>query len=215
MKIIKDSTYWVFSFVSMTNVDKYFGPLHYSRLDHVAYTIMKGRDYGLPDYNTVREQIGFRRMKSFEDINPRLARDNPSVQKKIKCLNEINRSINKSINQPINYLCNELTTKLFKCFSLLIMLAEIVANYMPFIFQLFNKTRQLYGDIDKLDVFVGGMLETSDGPGELFTAILQNQFHNIRHGDWFWFENTKSKWDLVRDRCLSKEFNNDNAHFWI
>lgn len=95
------------------------------------------------------------------------------------------------------------------------MLAEIVANYMPFIFQLFNKTRQLYGDIDKLDVFVGGMLETSDGPGELFTAILQNQFHNIRHGDWFWFENTKSKWDLVRDRCLSKEFNNDNAHFWI
>lgn len=84
-------------------------------------------------------------------------------------------------------------SKLFKCFSLLIMLAEIVANYMPFIFQLFNKTRQLYGDIDKLDVFVGGMLETSDGPGELFTAILQNQFHNIRHGDWFWFENTKSK----------------------
>lgn len=117
-------------------LDKYFGPLHYSRLDHVAYTIMKGRDYGLPDYNTVREQIGLRRMKSFEDINPRLARDNPS---------------------------------------------------------LFNKTRQLYGDIDKLDVFVGGMLETSDGPGELFTAILQNQFHNIRHGDWFWFENTKSK----------------------
>lgn len=63
------------------NVDKYFGPLHYSRVDHVAYTIMKGRDYGLPDYNTVREQIGLRRMKSFEDINPRLARENPSVQK--------------------------------------------------------------------------------------------------------------------------------------
>lgn len=85
------------------NVDKYFGPLHYSRLDHVAYTVMKGRDYGLPDYNTVREQIGLRRMKSFEDINPRLARDNPSVQKKIKCLNEINRSINQSTNQSIIY----------------------------------------------------------------------------------------------------------------
>lgn len=49
-------------------------------MDHVAYTIMKGRDYGLPDYNTVREQIGLRRMKSFEEINPRLARMNPSVQ---------------------------------------------------------------------------------------------------------------------------------------
>lgn len=62
------------------NVDKYFGPLHYSRVDHVAYTIMKGRDYGLPDYNTVREQIGLRRMNSFEEINPRLAQENPSVQ---------------------------------------------------------------------------------------------------------------------------------------
>lgn len=62
------------------NVDKYFGPLHYSRVDHMAYTIMKGRDYGLPDYNTVREQIGLRRMKSFEEINPILARENPSVQ---------------------------------------------------------------------------------------------------------------------------------------
>lgn len=83
----------------MTNVDKYFGPLHYSRLDHVAYTIMKGRDYGLPDYNTVREQIGLRRMKSFEDINPRLARDNPSVQKKS---NVLMKSIDQYINQPTN-----------------------------------------------------------------------------------------------------------------
>lgn len=83
------------------NVDKYFGPLHYSRLDHVAYTIMKGRDYGLPDYNTVREQIGLRRMKSFEDINPRLARDNPSVQKKS---NVLMKSIDQSINQPTNQL---------------------------------------------------------------------------------------------------------------
>ncbi|XP_061175902.1 dual oxidase-like [Saccostrea echinata] len=117
-------------------LDKFFGPLHYSRHDHVSYTIMKGRDYGLPDYNTVRQCIGLRPIKTFEDINPKLARENPL---------------------------------------------------------LFNKTRHLYGDISKLDLFVGGMLETNDGPGELFTTIIQNQFYNIRHGDWFWFENTKSK----------------------
>lgn len=63
----------------LTYVDKYYGPLHYSRQDHVAHTIMKGRDYGLPDYNTVRENIGLRRINSFEDINPKLARENPSV----------------------------------------------------------------------------------------------------------------------------------------
>lgn len=62
---------------------------------------------------------------------------------------------------------------------------------------MFNKTRQLYGDVKDLDVFVGGMLETNDGPGELFKTIIQNQFYNIRHGDWFWFENTKSKYDKV------------------
>lgn len=60
-------------------VDKFYGPLHYSRQDHVAHTIMKGRDYGLPDYNAVREYIGLRRVNSFEDINPKLARENPSV----------------------------------------------------------------------------------------------------------------------------------------
>lgn len=66
----------------------------------MAYTVMKGRDYGLPDYNTVREQIGLRRMKSFEDINPRLARENPSVQKKKS--NVLMKSIDRSINQPTN-----------------------------------------------------------------------------------------------------------------
>ncbi|XP_048727888.2 dual oxidase-like [Ostrea edulis] len=116
-------------------IDKFFGPLHYSRQDHVAYTIMKGRDYGLPDYNTVREKIGLLPVRTFEEINPKLAAENP---------------------------------------------------------MLFNKTRQLYGDVKDLDVFVGGMLETNDGPGELFKTIIQNQFYNIRHGDWFWFENTKS-----------------------
>lgn len=115
-------------------------------------------------------------------------------------MKSIDQSVNQSTNQSIIYAISW-PPNLFKCFPLLFMLAESVTY--RFIFQLFNKTRQLYGDIDKLDVFVGGMLETSDGPGELFTAILQNQFHNIRHGDWFWFENTKSKWDFARDRCLS------------
>lgn len=45
-------------------------------------------------------------------------------------------------------------------------------------------------DTTKLDLFVGGLLETTDsGPGPLFQRILLDQFMRIRHGDRFWFEN--------------------------
>lgn len=45
-------------------------------------------------------------------------------------------------------------------------------------------------DLSKIDMFVGGMMETTDeGPGELITLILYDQFIRIRDGDRFWFEN--------------------------
>lgn len=54
---------------------KFYGPLFYSRHDAVLLTIMKGRDYGLPDYNTARREMGLEPIKSFDDffkINPEL-----------------------------------------------------------------------------------------------------------------------------------------------
>ena len=52
----------------------------------------------------------------------------------------------------------------------------------------------LYGDdISRLDAYVGGMLETDGhGPGELFSAIIRDQFIRLRDGDRFWFENTQN-----------------------
>ncbi|WAR05023.1 DUOX-like protein [Mya arenaria] len=86
---------------------KYFGPLHFSRHDLVSLTIMRGRDYGLPDYNTVIARL-----------------------------------------------------------------------------------EELYGSVDDIDVFVGGMFETTpEGPGELFKTVIRDQFIRIRDGDRFWFEN--------------------------
>jgi hypothetical protein len=38
--------------------------------DLVAINIQRGRDHGIPDYNTLREGIGLKRMNSFEDITP-------------------------------------------------------------------------------------------------------------------------------------------------
>ena len=39
-------------------------------LDLVALNIQRGRDHGIPDYNTVREGIGLPRHKSFADVTP-------------------------------------------------------------------------------------------------------------------------------------------------
>ena len=45
------------------------------------------------------------------------------------------------------------------------------------------------GQLDNVDVYVGGMLESVGQPGELFTAIIIDQFTRIRDADRFWFEN--------------------------
>jgi len=43
---------------------------------------------------------------------------------------------------------------------------------------------------NNIDVWTGGILETSTRPGPLFRAIIKDQFKRIRNGDRFWFENT-------------------------
>ncbi len=44
---------------------------------------------------------------------------------------------------------------------------------------------------DNVDLYVGGMLESYDGPGPLFSKIIKEQFERIRDSDRFWFENTE------------------------
>ena len=46
---------------------------------------------------------------------------------------------------------------------------------------------------NNIDVWTGGILETSTRPGPLFRAIIFDQFRRIRNADRFWFENTKWK----------------------
>lgn len=64
-------------------------------------------------------------------------------------------------------------------------------------FQPIQNLKRLYGNTsapDNLDLFSGGILETTpNGPGELFKAIILDQFLRIRHGDRFWFENKNNK----------------------
>ncbi|XP_075237286.1 dual oxidase isoform X2 [Lycorma delicatula] len=114
--------------------NKLFGPNEFSRRDLGALNIMRGRDNGIPDYNTVRTSFRLPKRKTWEEINPELFKQRPEL------------------------------------------LEALITAYG--------------GDVDNIDLYIGGMLESHDGPGELFTLIIMEQFLRLRSADRFWFENT-------------------------
>lgn len=59
--------------------DKLFGPLDFSRRDLAALNIMRGRDNGLADYNTVRVAFKLPRINKWQDINPSLYERQPEL----------------------------------------------------------------------------------------------------------------------------------------
>lgn len=55
-----------------------------------------------------------------------------------------------------------------------------------------TKLEQLYGSVDNIDLWVGGLVEdhVQDASiGETFRAIISDQFERLRDGDRFWYEN--------------------------
>ncbi|XP_015439624.1 PREDICTED: dual oxidase-like [Dufourea novaeangliae] len=109
-----------------------FGPLEFSRRDLMALNIQRGRDHGLPDYNTARMAYNLHTVNNtshFKNIAP---------------------------ESSLEFL------------------------------KLHNFS------FDNVDTWIGGILETTDGPGELFQAIILDQFQRIRAGDRFWYKNSKN-----------------------
>ena len=54
----------------------------------------------------------------------------------------------------------------------------------------------LYGDVNNVDVWVGGLAEDhmpGAMVGELIFTVLKDQFERLRDGDRFWYERTFSK----------------------
>lgn len=54
------------------------------------------------------------------------------------------------------------------------------------------KLSEAYGSVNNIDLYIGGMLESKDGPGELFSTIMMDQFTRLRDADRFWFENDEN-----------------------
>ncbi|KAM5235525.1 dual oxidase 2-like [Ctenodactylus gundi] len=54
-------------------------------------------------------------------------------------------------------------------------------------------TAALYNqDLSRLELLLGGLLESHGDPGPLFSSIVLNQFVRLRDGDRYWFENTRN-----------------------
>lgn len=107
-----------------------FGPPGAGGLDLATLNILRGRDHGLADYNTVRAAYGLPKLTSFSQItsDPQLA-------------------------------------------------AEL---------------KKLYGSVDDVDLWVGGLAENHVPGGSVgitFRTILKDQFERLRGGDRFWYQN--------------------------
>ena len=53
------------------------------------------------------------------------------------------------------------------------------------------RLQQLYGSIENLDLYIGGLLERKDSDailGPTFKCLVGDQFRRIRLGDRFWYE---------------------------
>lgn len=117
--------------------DKLFGPMEFSRRDLGSLNIMRGRDVGLPDYNSARAAFNLPPKTKWHDIAPELFDKNPGLEQTLNVAYE-NR-------------------------------------------------------LDNIDAYIGGMLESDGKPGELFHAVIKDQFIRIRDADRFWFENENNE----------------------
>eukprot|EP00980_Cylindrotheca_fusiformis_P007158 scaffold1505_cov118-Cylindrotheca_fusiformis.AAC.8 len=83
--------------------------------------------------------------------------------------------------------------------------------------QVADALRNLYGDVDKVDAYVGALVETHN-PGEemgpLFIMSIKNQFERLRDGDRLWYRNhyNQSEWEsfpslseIIKDTCTGME----------
>jgi len=107
-----------------------FGPPGAGGLDLAALDIQRGRDHGLPDFNSLREFYGLERVEGFDDVT-----SDTEVQASLE---------------------------------------------------------QIYGDVDNIDAWVGGIAEDHLGGasvGATVNAVMANQFTRLRDGDRFFYTN--------------------------
>lgn len=153
-------------------------------IDLGAFDIARARDHGLPTYNNLRRAYGLSPKSSFTSVTgestSRFATDDPEIDP----------------NDPINDPDIMDFVKLFDADGNEIPLGSEEADSEAVVgirrTTLAARLRAIFGDVNKLDAFVG-MLSEPHLPGkefgELQLAIWKKQFENLRDGDRFFYLN--------------------------
>jgi len=100
-------------------------------------------------------------------------------------------------------LCGLRSIKSWKQFASIVTSPELVP-----------RLQQLYGAIENMDLYIGGLLERKDGDamvGPTFKCLVGDQFRRIRMGDRFWYEEpnqagsfTIAQLDAIRESSLAR-----------
>jgi hypothetical protein len=143
-------------------------------LDLGAIDIQRGRDHGMPLYNDLRAAYGLSRVKTFKEItgestemfpdDPNIDADNPIDDPDILMFTDLlDGDGQPNEEEPI-------TSK---------RLSTLAA-----------RLKAIYGDVDRVDAFVGMVSEPhlkGSDLGELQHAIWAKQFEALRDGDRFFY----------------------------
>ena len=132
----------------------------------MAINIQRGRDHGVPDYNSARKSLGLEPIKSFDSF-----------------INQTNTTAHLYDPTVLDLLFIDRISCIFLQLKFII-LSKVIERFA-----------KLYenNSIHNVDLWVGGLLETSYGPGQLFRAVLKDQFSRIRSADRFWYANLDNK----------------------
>ena len=161
-----------------------FGPLEFSRRDLMAVNIQRGREHGLPDYNTARRNYGLKTVTCRKDINPQAYTTSDPYYGQLKHMRD-------AIDNFVDLHITEKNQEYYKANN-----NKDIAGC-----NIFGQTSPeddpsklgVDSTYDNMDIWPAGILETlTSGPGELFHTVILDQYVRIRDGDRFWFENTEN-----------------------
>ena len=161
-------------------------------VDLGAIDIERGRDHGMPTYNTLRRALGLRPARFFTDItgeatahfpaDPLIDQGNPIDDPNILDFVEL-RDVNGNVLTPGSDEAAE----------------DAVSGVRRA--TLAARLKAIYGDVDKVDAFVGMVSERhlrGSEFGELQLAMWRKQFEALRDGDRFFYLNDPALFVIKR-----------------
>ena len=144
--------------------------------------IMRGRDHGMPFYNDMRKAYGLARIESFSNLTGEQSEAFPDSDPLI--------DVSDPLNDPNILDFIELRDSEGPLLELGSDAADADAVVGVRRTTLAARLKALYGDIDKVDAFVGMVSEphlSGSDLGELQHAIWKQQFEALRDGDRYFY----------------------------